>query len=252
MSAEPSQPYMMWVDGKEIEGNAEQSVSIQYLPITSHTLPNHTLRLAIEDPATGKIFAHCHAASPEDVDHAIQTAHRVFKSGTWSKKPRHLRAEVLDKIAELLTKDLKRLIELEVRQTGRAIREMNAQVPTLINWFKYFAALIRTEERSVLPTVGKLHNWIDRVPLGVVAQITPFNHPMLIAVKKIAPALAAGNSIVLKPSELTPLTSIELGKIMKEAGLPDGVFSVIPGDVRTGKALVEHPLIKKVDGKELS
>ncbi|KAF2709012.1 aldehyde dehydrogenase [Pleomassaria siparia CBS 279.74] len=141
-----------------------------------------------------------------------------------------------------------RLIELEVRQTGRAIREMNAQVPTLVKWFKYYAALIRTEERSVLPTVGKLHNWVDRKPLGVVAQITPFNHPMLIAVKKIAPALAAGNCIVLKPSELTPLTSIEIGKILKEAGLPDGVFNVLPGDgATTGKALVQHSLIKKVD-----
>jgi acyl-CoA reductase-like NAD-dependent aldehyde dehydrogenase len=159
-----------------------------------------------------------------------------------------VRADVLDKTAELLTANIKRLIELEVRQTGRAIREMNAQVPTLVKWFKYYAALIRTEERSVLPTVGKLHNWVDRIPLGVVAQITPFNHPMLIAVKKIAPALAAGNSIVLKPSELTPLTSLELGKLLKEAGLPDGVFNVLPGDgLTTGKALVEHPLIKKVD-----
>jgi acyl-CoA reductase-like NAD-dependent aldehyde dehydrogenase len=159
-----------------------------------------------------------------------------------------VRADTLDRIADLLTKNLPRLIELEVRQTGRAIREMNAQVPTLLKWFKYFSALIRTEERSVLPTVGKLHNWVDRKPLGVVAQITPFNHPLLISVKKIAPALAAGNSIILKPSELTPLTSIELGKLMKEAGLPDGVFNVLPGDgPTTGKALVEHPFIKKVD-----
>lgn len=143
---------------------------------------------------------------------------------------------------------MRSLIDLEVRQTGRAIREMNAQVPTLVKWFKYYASLIRTEERSVLPTIGKLHNWIDRKPLGVVAQITPFNHPMLIAVKKIAPALAAGNSIVLKPSELTPITSIELGKLFKEAGLPDGVFNVLPGNgITTGKVLVEHPLIRKVD-----
>lgn len=194
------------------------------------------------------MFAHCHAASSTDVDSAVQTAQKAFKSGIWSKAPRHVRAYTLDRIAELLVKNLPRLIELEVRQTGRAIREMNAQVPTLVKWFKYYAALIRTEERSVLPTMGKLHNWVDRVPLGVVAQITPFNHPLLIAVKKIAPALAGGNSIVLKPSELTPLTSIELGKLMKEAGLPDGVFNVLPGDgLTTGKALVEHPLIKKVD-----
>ncbi|KAI4690099.1 uncharacterized protein J4E84_004280 [Alternaria hordeiaustralica] len=220
--------YKMWVEGKEVEGRAEQ--------------------LAVEDPATGEIFAHCHAASEADVENVVKTAHKVFKSGVWSKAPRHVRADTLDRIAELLTKNLPRLIALEVQQTGRAIREMNAQVPTLTKWFKYYAALIRTEERSVLPTVGKLHNWVDRKPLGVVAQITPFNHPMLIAVKKIAPALAAGNSIVLKPSELTPLTSIELGKLLKEAGLPDGVFSVLPGDgITTGKALVEHPLIKKVD-----
>jgi acyl-CoA reductase-like NAD-dependent aldehyde dehydrogenase len=205
-------------------------------------------RLAVEDPATGEIFAHCHAASAADVEEAVEIAHKVFKSGVWSKAPRHVRADTLDRIAELLTKDISRLIELEVRQTGRAKREMNAQVPTLVKWFKYYASLIRTEERSVLPTMGKLHNWVDRVPLGVAAQITPFNHPMLIAVKKIAPALAGGNSIVLKPSELTPLTSIELGKLFKEAGLPDGVFNVLPGDgLTTGKALVEHPLIKKVD-----
>lgn len=125
---------------------------------------------------------------------------------------------------------------------------MNAQVPFLVKWFRYYAALLRTEERSVLPTVGKLHNFLDRRPLGVVVQITPFNHPLLIAVKKLAPALAAGNSVLLKPSELTPITSLMLGKIMKEAGLPDGVLSVLPGyGATTGKALVEHPLIKKVD-----
>lgn len=140
------------------------------------------------------------------------------------------------------------MIPLEVQQTGRAIREMNAQVPSLVKWFKYYASIIRAEERSVLPTTGKLHNWIDRVPLGVVVQITPFNHPLLIAVKKIAPALAAGNSIILKPSELTPLTSLLLGKILKEAGLPDGVFFVLTGlGVTTGKWLVEHHLVKKVD-----
>jgi acyl-CoA reductase-like NAD-dependent aldehyde dehydrogenase len=125
---------------------------------------------------------------------------------------------------------------------------MQAQVPSLVRWFRYFAAILRTEERPVLPTTGKLHNWLERVPLGVVVQITPFNHPLLIAVKKLAPALAAGNSVVLKPSELTPLTSLLLGPILKEAGLPDGVFNVLPGfGATTGRALVSHSLIRKVD-----
>jgi acyl-CoA reductase-like NAD-dependent aldehyde dehydrogenase len=96
--------------------------------------------------------------------------------------------------------------------------------------------------------MGKLHNWVDRVPLGVVVQITPFNHPLLIAVKKLAPALAAGNSVILKPSELTPLTSLMLGPILQEAGLPDGVFNVLPGTgALTGRTLVSHHLVRKVD-----
>lgn len=125
---------------------------------------------------------------------------------------------------------------------------MNAQVPSLVRWFRYYAAILRTQERAVLPTLGKLHNWVGRVPLGVVALITPFNHPLLIAVKKVAPALAAGNSVVVKPSELTPLTTLRLGELLAEAGVPEGVFSVLPGyGATTGKALVSHPLVRKVD-----
>lgn len=155
---------------------------------------------------------------------------------------------MLEKAATLLTSKLPELIDLEVKQTGRVIREMKAQVPSLVKWFKYFAALIRTEERAVLPTTGQLHNWVDRKPLGVVVQITPFNHPLLIAVKKLVPALAAGNSVIVKPSELTPITTVLLGNILKDAGLPDGAFSVLPGyGATTGKALVSHPLVKKVD-----
>lgn len=166
----------------------------------------------------------------------------------WSKAPRQTRAGVLDKAAALLAYNLPRLIAIEVKQTGRAIREMEAQVPSLVHWFRYYASVLRTEERSVLPTRGKLHNWLERVPLGVVVQITPFNHPLLIAVKKLAPALAAGNSVILKPSELTPITSLLLGPLLKEAGLPDGVFNVLCGlGPVTGKALVGHSLVRKVD-----
>lgn len=155
---------------------------------------------------------------------------------------------MLERSATLLTEALSQLIPLETRQTGRAIREMNAQVPSLVKWFKYYASILRVEERSVLPTTGKLHNFVDRRPLGVVVQITPFNHPLLIAVKKLAPALAAGNSVIIKPSELTPLSTLLLAKILHEAGLPAGVLSVLPGlGAVTGKALVSHPLVRKVD-----
>ncbi|KAI0438184.1 aldehyde dehydrogenase [Xylaria telfairii] len=223
-----AEPYMMWVGGQDVPGKGEL--------------------IPVEDPATGEIFARCHAASEEDVQETVALAQAVFKSGAWSCASRHHRADVLDKAATLLEAELPQLIALEVQQTGRAVREMNAQVPSLVRWLKYYAALLRVEERPVLPTTGKLHNFVDRVPLGVVAQITPFNHPLLIAVKKMAPALAAGNSVVVKPSELTPLSTLRLGAILKAAGLPDGVFNVLPGyGALTGKALVRHPLVRKVD-----
>ncbi|KAJ6441214.1 betaine aldehyde dehydrogenase [Purpureocillium lavendulum] len=233
--------YQLWVNGRDAAGHGDP--------------------ILVEDPATGETFArqvnppHVHRRfqaltldNDSDVDEAINVAHRAFRSGVWAKAPREARATVLDKAAALLIQQLPSLIPLEVRQTGRAIREMEAQVPSLVRWFRYYAAALRTEERPVLPTSGKLHNWLERVPLGVVVQITPFNHPLLIAVKKLAPALAAGNSVVLKPSELTPLTSLLLGPILKEAGVPDGVFNVLPGlGPVTGKALVSHPLVRKVD-----
>ncbi|KAF3391579.1 NAD/NADP-dependent betaine aldehyde dehydrogenase [Penicillium rolfsii] len=223
-----AEKYLLWAAGEEKAGGAAP--------------------IPVEDPATGEIFAHCHAASEDDVETTVAAAHAAFKSGIWSRASRHYRADVLEKCASFLSDALPDLIPLESRQTGRVIKEMQAQVPSLVKWFKYYASLLRVEERSVLPTTGKLHNFIDRVPLGVVVQITPFNHPLLIAVKKVAPALAAGNSVILKPSELTPLTSLLLGKILARAGIPPGVFSVLPGyGATTGKALVSHPLVRKVD-----
>ncbi|KOS19828.1 NAD/NADP-dependent betaine aldehyde dehydrogenase [Escovopsis weberi] len=220
--------YLLWVGGKEVVGNGDP--------------------IPVENPATKKIFAECHSASTQDVEETIQIAHAAFKSGVWSRASRQFRADVLTKAADLLTAVLPTLVPLEVEQTGRAHREMQVQVPALVRWFRYFSALLRTEERPVLPTAGKLHNWLERIPLGVVVLITPFNHPLFIAMKKIVPALAAGNSVILKPSELTPLTSLLLGPVFKEAGVPDGVFNVLPGlGVTTGQALVGHPLVRKVD-----
>ncbi|KAL5606133.1 uncharacterized protein BROUX77_003326 [Berkeleyomyces rouxiae] len=204
--------------------------------------------LTVKCPATGNVIDYVQSANTSDVDTTINLAHATYKSGIWSRASRQERAQVLDSAAVKLSANLDALIALEVAQTGRPVREMNAQVPSLIKWFQYYAALLRTEERPVMPTVGALHNWVDRVPLGVVVLITPFNHPLLIAVKKLAPALAAGNSVILKPSELTPITSLALGHILAEAGLPNGVFSVLPGyGTRTGRALVQNPLVRKVD-----
>ncbi|KAJ5094959.1 Aldehyde dehydrogenase C-terminal [Penicillium argentinense] len=234
-----SGPYYPWVDGKELgpTGGREPERSA-----------DQHRRLLIEDPSTGELIAECHVPSEDDLDTAVRVAHAAFQSRVWSRMECSQRADVLDKCALLLTDALPELINLESRQTGRVIREMKTQLPSLVRWFKYYAALLRVDEQSVLPTTGKLHNFTSRVPLGVVVLITSFNHPLLIATKKLAPALAAGNSVILKPSELTPLTSILLGKILHRAGVPAGVFNVLPGTGSSvGPALVSHPLVRKVD-----
>ncbi len=115
-------------------------------------------------------------------------------------------------------------------------------------WFEYFAALIRTHEGTVPPFFGPYLNYVKRVPLGVVGQITPWNHPMLIAIKKIAPAIACGNSVVLKPSELAPVSVIELAKLCTEGGLPPNILNILPGfGPSVGQELCQHPHVRKID-----
>ncbi|KAJ3902579.1 aldehyde dehydrogenase domain-containing protein [Lentinula edodes] len=186
--------------------------------------------------------------SSNDINAAIEDAQQTFNSGIWSKAPAITRSKVLTRLARILEERVPEIARLESLQTGRTIREMNAQLGRLPDWLDYYAALLRTRQDFIAPTQGKLMNYVQRVPLGVVAQITPFNHPLLIAIKKIAPALAAGNSIIVKPSEQAPLTVLHFATMALEAGLPPGVISVIPGFGHTvGKAIVSNPLIRKVD-----
>jgi acyl-CoA reductase-like NAD-dependent aldehyde dehydrogenase len=125
---------------------------------------------------------------------------------------------------------------------------MRAQLSRIPEWLEYFASLIRTYEGRVTPFKGPVVNTLTRLPLGVVVQITPWNHPLLIATKKIAAALAAGNSVIVKPSESAPLSVLEMGKLFQEAGLPDGTLQIVSGYGReTGKFLCESPLIAKID-----
>ncbi|GAA6040903.1 hypothetical protein JCM8097_003179 [Rhodosporidiobolus ruineniae] len=216
--------------------------------LAGHDVAGEADQIPIEDPATGKTIALCDAASPEQVREAVSKAQEVFESGVWSRRAPADRAAVLSEIARQFSAKVKDLAVLESMQTGRPYREMSIQLGRLGEWFDYFAAIARTEEGSTQPVRGQLLNYVRREPLGVVALISSFNHPLLISIKKLAPALAAGNSVILKPSELAPLTVLELAKICQSAGLPDGVLSILPGyGLITGKALVEDPRIKKVD-----
>lgn len=212
--------------------------------------PEHlkTNTFAVTSPSTSQHLCEVISADKEYVDRAVNIAHTTFESGVWSRSDVRHRAEVLNKVAANLRLQIPRLAAMEVHQTGRAIREMNAQLARLPEWFEYFAALIRTHEGTCPPFLGAYVNYVNRVPLGVVTQLTAWNHPMLIAIKKIAPALAAGNSIVLKPSELAPVSVLELGPILTDSGVPPGVFNVLPGlGPLTGQVLCSHPLVRKVD-----
>ena len=140
-----------------------------------------------------------------------------------------------------------KLYRLETVNNGRPITETKAQITRLPEWYRYNAALLLASRDAVVPMSGQYHSYTSRFPIGVVATLSSFNHPLMIASKSVAPALATGNSVVLKPSEQTPLTALLIGELALEAGVPPGVFNVVPGlGPVTGAGLAEHPLVNKV------
>ncbi len=202
----------------------------------------------VENPATGGTAAEVAEGKAEDIRRAVEVGRQAFKDGRWSRmEPRH-RARILNRAASRLMEAADELAEIETKSTGRPIREMKAQMGRVPEWLEYFGALIQASEGTVPPFAGQFVNYVRRVPLGVVGQLTPWNHPLLIAMKKVAPALATGNSLVVKPSELAPIAVIELARICTEAGVPPGVINVVPGlGPEAGKALAEHPDLAKLD-----
>jgi acyl-CoA reductase-like NAD-dependent aldehyde dehydrogenase len=205
-------------------------------------------RIQVINPATEETLGTIDNCSQATVSAVVNSAIQNFQSGTWSHTDADTRFRILSKAATLLRSKLPELIPLEVAQTGRPIREMKAQLSRIPEWLEYFASLARTHEGRVTPFKGSVVNTLTRSPLGVVVQITPWNHPLLIATKKVAAALAAGNTVIVKPSELAPLSVLKLGEILREAGLPEGTLTVLNGLGReTGKWLCESKGIAKID-----
>eukprot|EP00928_Gymnodinium_smaydae_P087228 TRINITY_DN71521_c0_g2_i1.p1 TRINITY_DN71521_c0_g2~~TRINITY_DN71521_c0_g2_i1.p1 ORF type:complete len:536 (-),score=134.91 TRINITY_DN71521_c0_g2_i1:149-1756(-) len=206
----------------------------------------------VENPATGAAVATVASAGAADVDAAVRGAREAFEDGRWTDLSPRQRCRILFKAAELLRARLGDMAELETRQTGRCLREYKAQLGRVPEWLEHhgaYAASHGFEGRLPPLTDSADHvNLVWRVPLGVCGLITPWNHPLLIATKKIAVALAAGNTVVLKPPLETPLTLLEFAGILKEAGVPPGVVQVVPGPGPTaGEALCRHPDIERVD-----
>ncbi len=217
------------------------------LRIGGEVTPGGAAPLEVLNPATGEVLAVVENADLDDIDRAVRTAHETFESGVWSTMPIHDRARLMHRFADGIEARMEDLYRLETANNGRPITETKAQITRLPEWYRYNASLLLADRDAVVPMRGDYHSYTSRLPLGVVAILASFNHPMMIASKSLAPALATGNSVVLKPSEQTPLTAMLLGDIAAEAGIPAGVLNVVNGLGPTaGAALTEHPLVRKV------
>lgn len=199
------------------------------------------------NPATGELVAEVAKASKEDAEKAVAAARDAFDNGKWKRAPIGKRAQVLNKIAAIMRSRFNELVELEILDTGKSIAAAQGQVHQAIEDFEFYAGAIVGHRGVVNNMPGQFHNYTEKEPVGVCAQIIPWNYPMMMAAWKVAPAIAVGCSIVLKPASLTPLTAIILGEICLEAGVPPGVVNVIPGSgSEVGNLLVEHPNVDKV------
>jgi acyl-CoA reductase-like NAD-dependent aldehyde dehydrogenase len=199
----------------------------------------------IENPATREQIAELDDADDAAVDRAVRAARDAFPA--WSELPGRKRGRIMHRIADLLDDRAREIARLESTDNGRPVRETSAQQGIIGEWYRYFGGWADKIEGATIPVDGPYLNYTERVPVGVCAAITPWNHPLLIATKKIAPALACGNTVVVKPSELAPLSVIEFALIAREAGLPDGVVTVVTGQRETGAALTVHPGVDRVD-----
>jgi phenylacetaldehyde dehydrogenase len=204
-------------------------------------------RLPVVDPSTGQEVTDVAGAGETDVDAAVESGRAAFEDGMWSRMTPAARARALNRFADAIEARTDDLYQLETLCNGRPIAETRAQLGRLPEWYRYNAALLMSDRTDVIPMPGPYHTYTSRFPIGVVGILSSFNHPMMIGSKSLAPALATGNSVVLKPSELTPLTSLLLGQVALESGVPAGILNVAPGiGSIAGARLSAHPDVGKI------
>jgi aldehyde dehydrogenase (NAD+)/betaine-aldehyde dehydrogenase len=200
----------------------------------------------LSEPASGEPLARAAMAGEEDVDRAVEAA-RAALDGPWGKTPPSERSRLLHALADTLVANRKELAELETRNTGKAIQSVKAELAQGVENFRFYASAIASIAGRSQPIGGSLLFYSLREPVGVAAQIVPWNYPLMLATWKLAPALAAGCAVVLKPDPATPLTALRLAELAAEAGFPPGAVNVVPGDgPTTGAYLVRHPDVQKV------
>ena len=208
--------------------------------------PREGRSLPLIDPANGEAFAEVDAAGPGEIEDAVAGAQRAFESG-WRDLAPGKRAEILFAVAAKLRAHADEIAALDMRNVGKPISDAKDEAALGARVFEYYAGALATFCGETIPVARGGLNFTLRQPMGVIAAIVPWNFPFPIACWKVAPALAAGNCVVLKPASLSPLSALRLGELAHEAGLPAGVLQVVPGSGGAiGDALVEHPLVRKV------
>ncbi len=202
--------------------------------------------LAVDNPHDGSRLADVALAGAADVDRAVEAARRAF--GAWSRRSAGERGRLLLRLADAIDRDRLALAHLETLNTGHPIRDTSAlDVPRTAATFRYFGGMADKFEGSVIPVEPGFLDYVVHEPLGVVGQIVPWNFPVMFTSWKLGPALAAGNTVVLKPSEITPLTALRIAELTAEVGIPPGVVNVVPGfGDDAGERIVRHPDIAKV------
>src|SRR5690242_17293570 len=206
------------------------------------------------NPATGEVLAHVAEGDREDIERAVKAARAAFDTGPWSKMSPSERGRLIWKLGDLLEQNLEEFAELEMLDNGKPLKVARvADVPLAVDLFRYMAGWATKIEGNTIPISvpyapgTRFLAYTLREPVGVVGQIIPWNFPLLMAAWKLGPALATGNTVVLKPAEQTPLSAIRLGELIQEAGIPDGVVNIVPGYGETaGAALAAHPDVDKV------
>jgi aldehyde dehydrogenase (NAD+) len=200
------------------------------------------------NPATEEVLAQVAEADVPDVDAAVKAAHTAFNHKDWCSMPARERSKLLWKLGDLIMQNADELAMIETMDNGKPLFESrNIDIPSAAETFYYYSGWCTKIEGETIPAPGNFFNYTLREPCGVCGIITPWNFPLLMVAWKLAPALACGNTAVLKIPEETPLTGLRLGELCQEAGLPDGVVNIIPGFGETaGRALVNHPLVDKI------
>ena len=201
----------------------------------------------VTNPATNEVFTTVARAGREDADAAVAAAREAFDKGKWPRLGAARRAGMLHKVAQIMRQREAEILRLEVTNNGKAIGQAKAELNQAIDDFDFFAGAATKIMGNTIPVPGAFLNYTLREPIGVCAQIVPWNYPIMMAAWKVAPALAAGNTVVLKPASATPLTALLLGEICLEAGIPAGVVNVLPGPgAEIGTYLSEHPGVDKI------